>query len=151
MTRYTMVLIAAWLALAPLRLAQAACLVGSDCSDGNLCTGTETCVGGVCQRGPSLNCNDQNPCTVDDCDPLIGCIHATVANGTSCSDGVFCNGAETCTNGTCNGQPFPNGTQCDDGNKCTGSDTCQAGACTGVTRPDGLQCSDGNACNGLEL
>ena len=49
---------------------------GRDCADGNLCTGTEHCVSGSCVAGTALNCNDNDPCSVDSCDALIGCQHA---------------------------------------------------------------------------
>lgn len=152
MIRLVTTLLAGWLLLVSPGRAQATCLVNADCSDGNVCTGTEHCVGGTCVVGTALNCNDTNPCTADTCDPLIGCQHAPVLNGTTCSDGNPCNGVETCQAGACTaGQAIADGTTCDDGNKCTTGDACQAGACVGGSkRPDGTQCSDGNPCNGLE-
>jgi Tol biopolymer transport system component len=92
---------------------------GTSCSDGNACNGAETCQGGTCTPGTSLNCDDHNACTSDTCDPVKGCQHTPVTNGTSCSDGNACNGAETCQAGTCTGTPL----NCDDHNACT-SDTC---------------------------
>jgi hypothetical protein len=130
----------------------ALCLTDSDCTDGNVCTGVEHCVSGNCVAGTALNCADNNPCSVDTCDALIGCQHAQAVNGSGCSDGTFCNGNETCQAGVCTaGQALPNGTSCNDGNACTTGDTCQAGACSGSTRPDGTTCSDANPCNGLEV
>src|SRR5262249_6874764 len=61
------------------------------------------------------NCNDQNVCTTDSCDPTLGCRHVPVTNGISCSDGLVCNGVEQCLGGACVGVP-PN---CDDNNGCT--------------------------------
>ena len=44
-------------------------------------------------------CNDNNPCTFDDCDAATGeCLYANAADGTACeSDGA----ASTCTSGVC--------------------------------------------------
>jgi outer membrane protein assembly factor BamB len=138
------------------------------CPDADLCNGTETCQGGFCVPGPAPSCDDQEPCTVDSCDPATGCKHAPVANGTSCADGNVCNGAETCQAGACaSGTPLacgdgnpctidscdatlgcqnkavPNNTPCADANPCNGTETCQAGACTSGTP---LDCTDGNPC-----
>jgi cysteine-rich repeat protein len=52
--------------------------MGSPCPDGNLCNGNETCNGaGVCLPGMPPNCDDNDDCTQDSCDPLQGCINAT--------------------------------------------------------------------------
>jgi hypothetical protein len=73
-------------------------------------------------------------------------------NGAGCSDGLTCNGNETCQQGICTGgTPLTNGTSCGDTNPCNGADTCQQGACvTGVVPPNGTSCSDGDLCNGTE-
>src|SRR5262249_37038376 len=120
---------------------------GTSCSDGNACNGAETCQAGTCTSGTPVNCNDNNPCTTDSCFPGPGArSHGPVPDGTSCSDGLACNGAETCQNGTCTaGTPV----NCNDGNPCT-TDSCnnQTGACSHGNVADGTSCSDGNACNG---
>lgn len=46
------------------------------------------------------DCDDSNPCTTDTCVASV-CHHDNVTNGTGCSDGIDCNGAETCVNGEC--------------------------------------------------
>lgn len=154
---------------------------GASCNDPNPCNGSETCQAGICQPSPTLlDCSDNNPCTVDSCDPLLGCRHLAVPGGTACSDGDVCNGAETCHSGTCG-----TGTalDCDDNDACTSdscnglsgcihapiagciscttpadcddsnpctSDLCNASACSNPPAPDGTACSDGDACNGAE-
>lgn len=69
--------------------------------------------------------------------------------GTSCSDGDYCNGFETCDGaGSCIAGLAPS---VDDGNPCTG-DRCDPQ--TGVwndPKPAGSSCSDGNVCNGAEV
>src|SRR5262249_42446217 len=87
---------------------------GSDstpCHAATVCNGVETCQAGRCTSGTPSNCDDGNPCTTDSCDPVLGCRHTAVVNGTSCSDGNLCNGAETCQAGTCTSGTAPN---CDD-------------------------------------
>jgi cysteine-rich repeat protein len=46
------------------------------CSDGNLCNGEEPCSNGECGSGTPLQCADADPCTVDSCNPAVGCLHA---------------------------------------------------------------------------
>jgi len=62
--------------------------------------------GGACSF--AVDCDDGNPCTDDLCDIGTGggagagiCVNNPVANGQpgDCPDGIFCNGAETCTGG----------------------------------------------------
>ena len=67
------------------------CVFDSDCDDGNPCNGLETCVGGICQPGIPLDCDDANACTVDTCDPLVGCINTPI----NCDDGNACT-VDTC-------------------------------------------------------
>ena len=105
------------------------------CSDGQVCNGTEVCNATLgCQSGTALDCNDNNACTADSCDPTLGCQHSTV----SCDDG------NACTNDACSSsvgcQHTNNTNPCaDDGNSCT-SDVCNAGSCT---HPDNGSCSLG--------
>jgi len=100
------------------------------------------------------DCDDGNPCTADRCVSAIGspvCLHATRADGTSCSDGNACNGAETCQGGTC---VAGGALDCDDGIRCT-SDACDPTiGCihdlTGCSCTVDADCDDGNPCNGTE-
>ena len=133
-------------------VARSACTSDLDCADQNVCNGAERCQGGVCLPGTPLQCADTSPCTIDSCDPLFGCQHAPVLNGTSCSDGLPCNGAEVCQAGICQpGTPIGEGASCNSGNPCTNNDVCRSGVCVaGTVRPDGASCSDGKPCNGAE-
>jgi Tol biopolymer transport system component len=154
------------------------CAIDADCDDQSICTGTEHCLSGHCVVVPDtpIDCDDNNPCTEDLCDPVTGCFHNELPNGTSCLDGNVCNGDEICLAGACTpGLPLV----CDDGVVCTtndchpflgcyflvipqcciadsdcndlticnGLETCQAGTCVKGTP---LTCNDGNACNGEE-
>jgi hypothetical protein len=130
--------------------------VGTPCPDGNLCNGTETCSAfGQCVPGSPPDCNDHNPCTADSCVPATGCHAENKQDGTPCSDGMFCNGAEVCEGGTCTDQSDPD---CDDGNPCT-NDSCDpaANSCVNPPIPDCIPCPNGdsdcdnhNACDGDE-
>jgi len=122
------------------------------------------------------DCSDGNVCTDDSCDPdaagadANGCIHTP--NTAPCSDGLFCNGADTCSGGSCSshaGDPCagnaecgnvcnealdtciaPSGTPCtDDGNVCTDDQCNGSGAC--VHPNNSAPCSDGLFCNGTDV
>jgi hypothetical protein len=49
--------------------------------------------------------DDGNPCTLDKCDPTLGIVHTTVADGSWCDDGVACTEGDSCITGTCIGGP----------------------------------------------
>jgi parallel beta-helix repeat protein len=83
------------------------------CNDGDPCTTADTCSGGICLGGPSLNCDDGNVCTDDSCDPATGCVNTP--NAEPCDDGDPCTTADTCSGGICLGGPPPD---CDEGEVC---------------------------------
>src|SRR5262249_30093541 len=62
---------------------------GSQCSDGNICTGPDRCTDGVCS-GPAINCNDRNFCTTDRCDDALGCVNTPIDDCNNQQLGVFC-------------------------------------------------------------
>ena len=88
-------------------------------------------------------CDDANSCTADSCSPTLGCRYMPLPDGTACSDGVVCDGAETCVNAVCSpGAPLV----CDDGNACT-IDACnEPDGCTYVPVGAGVPCNDLDAC-----
>jgi uncharacterized repeat protein (TIGR01451 family) len=136
------------------------------CTDGNACTGPDTCSGGVCVGGPKVcacqsnaDCDDHNPCTDDACQnpgtPTAACVH--VNNSAPCSDGNACTGSDTCSGGQCVGGPkvcaCQSNVDCDDHNPCT-DDACQnpgtsTAACVHVNNT--APCSDGNACTSSDV
>jgi hypothetical protein len=68
-------------------------------------------------------------------------------DGTSCSNGNACDGAETCQGGVCRSASAP---VCSDGNPCT-SDLCDAVlGCRFPALPAATSCSNGDACDGAE-
>ncbi|MBM4353921.1 MAG: hypothetical protein FJ109_09015 [Deltaproteobacteria bacterium] len=136
----------------------------AQCNDGNPCTVGDQCAAGLCKGSQAVDCDDDNVCTTDSCDPLQGCIHKT--NTAPCNDGNVCTMQDACDSGACKGgalvacgddnpctddfcdpalgcQHKPNTAPCEDGNKCTVDDVCGAAAC----KPGkAAVCMDGNVC-----
>jgi hypothetical protein len=141
------------------------------CGEGGLCSGVLLCDGGACTAGPPVNCSDADPCTLDQCDPKLGCVYSaltsTEGNLAVCDDGSVCTSADACVAGNCvgtstdcsDGSPCTNdacdpkagcvylpstATVCDDGNSCTSGDFCASGACKSGSAA--LPCDDGLPC-----
>lgn len=164
---------------------------GAACDDGVFCNGVDTCDAGTCTHGgdpcsgesecsdscdeidddcfadEGLGCiDDGNVCTDNVCNALGACV--AVNNTASCDDGVFCNGVDTCSGGSCShtGDPCSSGTECadncdetdddcfadegqactDDGSVCTDNVCSALGACAAVNNT--ASCDDGLYCNG---
>ncbi|HEY8375728.1 MAG TPA: hypothetical protein VIK91_04525, partial [Nannocystis sp.] len=115
------------------------CQNDAACDDNDACNGVETCVNGECQPGEAPDCDDDNPCTDDACDALLGCTH--VDNADPCDDGDACTENDVCAGGTCSGgAPV----DCSDGNLCT-EDSCDPN--TGCqNQPIGGCCLDDLGC-----
>lgn len=134
------------------------------CDDGIECTAGDHCADGQCEYEDLADCDDENPCTDNHCDPAQGCI--TKVNEALCDDGdvctsgdhcemgqcvhdeeMFCDDFNTCTEDVCDpeqGCVFTvNEETCDDGNACTTGETCTAGICAGGLP---LDCNDGDDC-----
>lgn len=86
---------------------------GSPCSDRNACTAGDACRSARCVGLGVTDCDDDNPCTADRCEPREGCIH-TPTDG-SCDDADLCTERDRCADGLCVGAP----TDCDDSDPCT--------------------------------
>ncbi|HEY2773809.1 MAG TPA: hypothetical protein VGK20_07130 [Candidatus Binatia bacterium] len=146
--------------------AQAKCLHANNtaaCDDGLFCTTGDACSGGSCSGSPR-SCNDNNDCTDDSCsEQSASCVNTP--NSNACDDGLFCTTGDTCSAGSCGGQPkncsdnndctddscdeagkkcvnTNNTAPCDDGKFCTEGDTCSGGACSGTPKT----CNDNNDC-----
>ena len=110
---------------------QGACSYGSStvtCNDYNACTVNDHCSGGACQTGAMRNCDDGNPCTVDSCDPAVGCRHEPVTGG-ACNRGGDCPIGQ-CISGSCLAVPDVTCTTEVDVDLCV--DQTIAGRCTGA-------------------
>ncbi len=83
------------------------------CLSGNLCTVDDKCQNGVCESGPDKDCDDNNECTEDSCNPIIGCVHDPIdTNETiSCGQGECFREVPKCIDGVENtcvpGEPAP--------------------------------------------
>ena len=99
-------------------------LTGTDCNDSDVCSLADHCVDGDCVGTP-IECDDDDICTDDGCDPTGGCLF------------------------------LDNSATCDDANPCTVDDECDQGACSGFFVPcdcqqdaDCAPLEDDNLCNG---
>ncbi len=60
--------------------------------------GHDSCAAaGVCTGKSQADCTDNNPCTVDFCDPSFGCKHIGMPTGSQCSDTAQCSATGSCT------------------------------------------------------
>ena len=141
---------------------------GLACDDGDECTSGETCdSAGACTPGDPVECDDEDPCTVDSCVAQSGCSHVDAEDGAECDDGDPCTSADNCQAKVCMGTPAPcddgdpctvgtcdsatadcnyvgiSDVPCDDLDECTVGDQCEQGSCVGGGQKD---CSDSNPC-----
>ncbi len=142
---------------------------GDPCTGGSECADSCDEVAGNCLADAGLPCTDDgNVCTDNVCNAAGVC--EAVNNTVSCDDGVFCNGADTCTSGACGhaGDPCAAGGECagrcdevagncfagtglpctDDGNVCTDNICSALGVCEAVDNT--ISCDDGVFCNGAD-
>ena len=141
-----------------------------DTADGTACDFGElpgTCVSGRCEDAmlcAGMGCDDDNPCTENDCDRLTGdCLNTGLAELTPCElEGVLgecmsevcvglcedaatrCDDNSACTTDSCNPDTgCVNTDACGDSNPCT-EDVClspSTGACGHNSRPNGTRCT----------
>jgi hypothetical protein len=101
----------------------------------------------------ALDCDDNNACTTDSCDPALGCVNdVTSGIGDPCDDNVGCTIGDACdASGACV-PGLQDDDWCDDLDPCT-ADVCDpsdpgsdpATGCISSLTP-GVACDDGNAC-----
>ena len=114
---------------------------GLPCSDGNVCTGPDTCLDGLC-KSKLVDCDDGNVCTDDSCDPKSGC--SQIASTKPCDDGSKCTYGDVCKAGLCAALAVDVTATCDDGNPCTTDSCLPAKGCHHTANKVG--CDDGNPC-----
>jgi hypothetical protein len=124
------------------------------CDDNNACTTNDICQGdaaGTClgTDTSATDCDDGNECTADTCDPQTGCDNTPVADGTGCTDDLYCTVNDSCTGGFCDGEPRDCSQAADQCN--TGICDDAADACLPEPVIDGTPCPDGVFCNGDEI
>ncbi len=115
-----------------------AALDGSACDDGDACTTGDKCAGGACVTTTAKKCADTNPCTIDSCDKIKGCVFAA-ADGATCDDGDPCTGPDKCVADKCQGTATGACAKCttdadcaayDDKDLCNGTLSCNGGSCS---------------------
>jgi MYXO-CTERM domain-containing protein len=113
-----------------------ACISANKCVQNSHCAGTS----GTCVDGPPLDCDDDNDCTDDSCDPASGCQHVPTTQVVECVDGNACTVMDKCVAGECVGTPMP----------CLALDAChEPGECEPSTgRCDDPRSEDGKECPG---
>ena len=119
---------------------------GTVCDDNNACTSGDQCNGsGICSSATTVECDDGDPCTENNCSVETGCVHPPSDDGSPCSDGNPCTVQDNCSGGSCVGAPL----QCDESdNPCEVPGGCDptTGECQVTVLADGSLCTDGNAC-----
>jgi cysteine-rich repeat protein len=102
-----------------------ACMTGSDCADGNLCT-DDLCTAGACSNPPNtVPCDDGLFCT-----PTDAC-----AGGACVGTGDACAGVGPCLEGVDMCGECTTAGDCDDGAFCTGVESCTAALCVAGMNP----------------
>jgi hypothetical protein len=123
------------------------CAADTDCDDGNLCNGVESCSAGLCVPGTAVGSDDTNACTADSWDPIAGCSNVAI----SCEDN------DACTTDSCD--PIAGCSNvtisCEDDDACT-TDSCDPIAgCSNVTISNcpcagkGASCGSNSNCYSL--
>ncbi|MGB0714654.1 MAG: hypothetical protein ACPGXK_02180, partial [Phycisphaerae bacterium] len=79
----------------------------NDPDDGLFCNGVDTCLNGAIIPGDPPTCDDNNPCTDDSCDDVMGCVQTN--NTVDCDDGDECTLDDACFGGVCVPGPRPTG------------------------------------------
>ncbi|HXC51118.1 MAG TPA: hypothetical protein VN634_09565, partial [Candidatus Limnocylindrales bacterium] len=118
-----------------------------ECDVAEFCSGAATCPADSFASGSTPCTSDGNACTNDLCNGSGTCAHPN--NTAPCNDGTFCNGADTCSGGTCSvhaGNPCTGGGIC--GSSCNETaDNCFASANT-VCRASAGICDMAENCTG---
>jgi hypothetical protein len=122
---------------------------GAACSDGVFCNGADTCSGGACSEHAGNPCSgaDGDLDCSETCDETADACTGNDPNGSSCQDDLFCNGTDSCSDGSCNEHSGATCPGVDGDGNCAESCSDSAAGCTG-NDPNGAPCDDGIYCNG---
>ena len=129
---------------------------GGACTDGSLCTQTDTCASGVCTGSNPIVCVPSDQChDAGVCQSGSGiCTDPAKQDNTPCDDNNPNTGNDVCTGGVCSGSDLCQGVTCNTPPEChaaTGA-TCDpsTGLCAYPPVMDGTSCADADLCDGAE-
>lgn len=112
---------------------------GENCTIMSICTLSATCQTGECLPFVLRNCNDNNLCTDDSCEELLGCVRTN--NTIPCNDNNVCTVGDVCSEGACG---HVSDLPCDNAVFCDGAEWCDpVTGCKSGTVPT---CNDDNSC-----
>ena len=120
------------------------CTPTSACYTDGLCAdNADDCIDTV-----ALSCTDNNPCTNDFCDYVLGCYHEPVVDCVYCTIDANCTTSicytGSCVANQCQYTPKTAGYSCADNTVCNGDETCDGfGVCVSGSPRD---CDDLNSC-----
>jgi cysteine-rich repeat protein len=102
---------------------------GEVCDDGNQSNGD--CCSATCDSiaPEGTSCGFAGECLAQQCNGSGACQFVTLEG--PCDDFNDCTTNDTCTDGSCQGQPVADGSSCDDFDPCTTGDACTDGYCSG--------------------
>ncbi|MBW1873587.1 MAG: hypothetical protein JRJ19_16085, partial [Deltaproteobacteria bacterium] len=58
------------------------------------CDSTESCINGACISGNPVDCDDNDPCTIDRCEDNHGCVHDALPDGFECGECMQCQASQ---------------------------------------------------------
>jgi len=98
----------------------------------------------VCRAAVAGGCDIAENCTGSD---VLCPANDVIPNGTSCSNGMICDGSESCLSGVCR---IGTALVCNDGNACTADVCTEPGGCGAAPIPgccnNASECDDGDVC-----
>lgn len=118
---------------------------GVTCGLSDRCLFDGRCLNGECVGQP-VQCDDDDPCTVDVCETVRGC----VALPRSCPNPSPCLTGVCSRDGGCGAVPVADGQRCGNlsATSCTSVEICVNGQCVERDPPDGFLCSVASPCRG---
>ncbi len=118
---------------------------GTPCLNDDKCLVNTTCnASGECTSSEEKSCDDNNPCTVDSCDPDLGCVNEP-DDSLECDDGNVCTLDDHCVEGVCAPEA---GVECAPIDECHEAGECDPsnGVCDDPRKPDGEECENTGTC-----
>ena len=126
--------------------------LGTPCTSADPCIDGASCDAAACVGGHPRQCDDENQCTEDTCQPGVGCRFDMIPayKKQPCEDGNTCAGPDYCNGGgNCASEFYHqnDGKACDDHDPCSLTTQCQSGVCRLValdgqaeSQPAGTEC-----------